>query len=79
MTRNRAIQIIFAGLAILVVSTLAADGISDALYHPWPPATGPDWARLASEFFSDGWAQSVGALVALMGAYFLVAAPNNPS
>ena len=74
MTRKRAIQIIFLGLALLTFSFFYALAFSDDLEDCYG----------AHCFNTEYWhyvvgAEAVSVVICLLGVYFLVTAPKDPN
>jgi hypothetical protein len=63
MTRQRALQITFVGIAVAVVSYILSDTLAYAPY------------RLP--FFQEGWVTAAGALIAIFGLYKVLSGNSN--
>lgn len=71
MKKKRAIQIVFVGLAGLLVGISSGDAIGDAL------PSGFGWSL--DDFFYDGWFNVAAGLITLFGVYCWVTSTGDPN
>ncbi len=79
MKRKEALQMVFAGLALVAVSVTVGEPLAAIFYPYYPWQTAPVASTFLRDFFIDGWSTCLGALLVLGGAYVLVTDPKEPS